>query len=562
MLVALKVKDFAIIDSLELEFEAGLNIVSGETGAGKSVLLKSLALLMGEQGSAKDVRSGASAATIEGLFDLSDRPDISKRLLELSIEGAESEMLVRRTLSPQGKNKIYINGSLSTLNDLREIVAPLITVTGQGAPLIEMTGQHDNRHLQSKTYHLDILDMYTGAIKKRQHYVTSFERLKEVKSEIQRLSEESRTREQRLDFLRFQRDEIHAANLKPGDEEALERGVARLKNVERLLHFCQGLEDTLYADDDSVLVRLKSLLTKSGEISAIDPEIGVRLEGLTSVPALIEEAVFQVRDYAQSLESDPEKLSELEESLSQFRKLQKKYGSSVDEILNFAAQLEKEIESLEGNETTLSELQSEQEQLEKDLSGIAEDLHKRRLEGAKLLGKSVNAELLDLNMKGVTLLVSVQRLESLNSAGISDVELMIQSGSTDHPRPLAKYASGGELSRILLAIKRVIGLSDYPRTYLFDEVDTGVSGNTAEKVGRKLKSIAEGQQVLCVTHLAQVAAFADAHYLIVKDADKKGVTMRVQRLEKKERISEIARLISGEKITKTSLDHAKQLLGL
>lgn len=561
MLIELKVKNFAIIESLSLTFGSGLNILSGETGAGKSILLKSLGLLMGEKAEGDIVRTGVDSAVIEGYFDLSDRPDVLKNLEEMGFDVSDETLVVRRILSAQGKGKVYMNGALSPLNSLRAIVAPLITLTGRATPLIEMTGQHDNRHLQSKAYHLEVLDIYAGTWTLRVEFEKQFEELKNVTIEMQRLEEASRSREQRLDFLKFQLEEIDALNLVSGEEADLESQVSRLRNSTRLLEFVSSSVDSLYANDDAVMVGLHQVLQRGSELSSVDPELNEKMQSLGEAKALLEDAIFELREYGRKLESNPEQLNLLEERLSGLRKLQKKFGESVDDILAARNEMSTEYESLGRFEESLQELKDKKAKLEKALSKLAKELHERRKNGAHLLEEGVNDELVDLNMKGVTLSVDIQWADDLSSTGQSDVEFMIQSSKKDEPRPMAKIASGGELSRILLSLKRVVGASDRPRTYLFDEVDTGVSGQTAEKVGKKLKAIAKGQQLICVTHLPQVASFADQHFLIEKTPQKGGgLRMTVSPLAKDDRVQEIARLISGEKITHTSLEHARQLI--
>jgi len=561
MLLELRVQNFAIIDQVQIPFELGLNILSGETGAGKSVLLRSLALLMGEKSAAEDVRTGRDQAVIEGSFDLAGRPDIGKHLHEMGIEVEDDHLIVRRIIASGGKGRIYLNGALSNLQDLREVISPLITVTGQNAPLIEMTGQHDNRHLQSKSYHLDILDRFAGSFQLRLGFSEKFARLRSVEENISRLQNEARDREQRLDFLKYQRDEIRALGLHPGEEEQLSQRMNRLKNAAKLQAFAAESIDSLQDADDSAFARVHQVLARALEMSTFDETLPRKLEGLNQTKVLIEDTVYELRSYLDELDDNPVELDGLEDKFSQLKKLQKKYGSTVEEMLLLLQNIEQEISELERSDETLADLEKERLGLEKELLVLAKDLHTRRTNAAKLLAKEVNEELLDLNMKGVTFLVSVAQLEALTSTGFSDTEFRIQASKKDEPRSLAKFASGGELSRILLSLKSVVGQSELPRTYLFDEVDAGVSGPTAEKVGRKLKSISKGRQVICVTHLAQVAAYADTHFLIEKNPDnKKGVSMRVDALKKDERVQEIARLISGEKITKTSLEHAKQLL--
>jgi DNA repair protein RecN (Recombination protein N) len=559
MLLELKVSNFAIIENLHIQFRDGLNILSGETGAGKSVLLKSLGLLMGQKSSTESIRAGSTQASIEGSFDLSSRKDLLERLNELGIEIDENVLVVRRVLA-EDKSRVYLNGTLSTLNSLRDIVAPLIEVAGHSAPLIELTGQHENRNLLSKAYHLDLLDQYTGSWDLRLKYSAKYLRYNQIDREIQELEKNLQAKAQRLDFLVFQRDEIKNLELSSETDADIETEVKKLKNATRISNFVDSAEGALYTDDDSAANRLNAVIKKFQEMSAVDASLAEQAEGLEQAKSLIEDVVYNLRQYASKIEMDPSRMETLESRLSDLRKLQKKYGPTVDEILQALENIETEISTLENSDEKIEDLRKEKISLQKELTKMATELHARRENGSKLLSKSVNAELAELNMKGVTFHVNIEKSEELHSAGLSEVEFMSQASTKDPHRPLAKFASGGELSRILLSLKRVVGASLQPRTYLFDEVDTGVSGPTAEKVGRKLKSIAKGQQVICVTHLPQVAAFGDAHFFIQKSPLRGSVAMEVSELKQKDRVNEIARLISGEKITKTSLAHAEQLL--
>jgi DNA repair protein RecN (Recombination protein N) len=559
MLLELKVSNFAIIENLHIHFQKGLNILTGETGAGKSVLLKSLSLLMGAKGSTESIRTGFQQAAIEGSFDLSQRPDIRKKLQELSIECEDDMLIVKRVLS-EDKSKIYINGSLSTLNNLRDLVAPLIEVAGQAAPLIEMTGQFENRSLLSKHYHMDLLDQYAGLWTARGAYLAKYTTWQKINEELSFLKTHSQNAAQRLDFLSYQKDEITSLQLSEQDDSQLESDLKRLKNSSRIGAFVDTVENSLINDADSASVRLAQVMKQAQELAAVDESLAAQTATLKEAQTLIEEVAYSLRKQADLLDADPNHLEKLEARLSSLRKLQKKYGPEVKDILNALSEIEKEIAVLANADAHTEKLQREALVLENELRQLAKDLHKKRESSAKMLSKSVNVELLDLNMKGVTFSVAVSELLNISASGLSEVEFMSQVSAKDPQRPLAKVSSGGELSRILLSLKRAVGTSNQPRTYLFDEVDTGVSGPTAEKVGKKLRAIADGQQVICVTHLPQVAAFGDAHFFIQKSPQKSGVTMEVLELVKKERVQEIARLISGEKITKTSLAHAQELL--
>lgn len=567
MLAELKVSNFAIIDQVNVQFSSGFNVLSGETGSGKSVMLRSLSLLMGEKSTNDVVKSGAKEAVVEGAFDISARVDIQTRLTEIGIDCTEPVLVVRRILAADGKNRVYLNGSIATLGQLKEVVSPLVEVTGRSfddgaplTPLIEMTAQHENRNLQSRLYHLDLLDQYLGLLKSRSEYSSEYIRLSQLKDELTALEISAKEKHQRLDFLRFQRDEIKELNLRPGEETDLENNLEILRNGEKLQEFFSQAEGGLYSDEDSVLVRLHRLLQRANEFSHLDPNLTTWAGNLNQAKMLLDECVYEIRNLSSKFTSDSESLHEVESRMSALRKVQKKFGQSTVEILQHFEEIEKEISDLENSDFRMSDLQKQIKGIERLLQESAEVLHSKRSKGAKTLIESVNAELSDLNMKGVIFGVKAQRSESLNSTGCTDVEFTIQSGAKDQARPLAKFASGGELSRILLSLKRVVGHSDQPRTYLFDEVDAGVSGLTAEKVGRKLKAISKGQQVICVTHLPQVAAFADSHFVLTKEAKKNQVKMEIQKLDNPSRIEEVARMISGEKITKTSLKHAEELI--
>lgn len=560
MLTELNVCHFAIIENLHIQFRQGLNIISGETGAGKSVLLRSLALLMGAKASSDYIRTGTAQAQIEGCFDLSHRNDILSRLTEMDIPVIDKELIVRRIIGPGDKNKVYLNGSLSSVGMLRDIVAPLIEVAGKNAPLIELTGQHENKNLLSKSYHLDLLDQYAQTWPLRTRYESLWSESLKIADEIQKLEQMNQLGQQRLDFLIFQRDEINNFPLEEGDESDLELRVKKIKNKQKLSQFYHASIASLDEDDDSAILRLQRIIQKGLENSSLDPQLQDKLKPLEQSLSLLREGVSDLQNSLHELNNDEEDFESLEAKLSQWRKLQKKYGPDIQSIKQTLLKIEDEISSIENAEGTLAKLKKQSNELKQELSSLGKKLHEARNQCTQDLSIKVNEHLKDLNMKGVLFDIQIQELQSLHSTGLTEVEFLTQTSPQDPPRPLSKVASGGELSRILLSLKCVLGTSTFPRTYLFDEVDTGVSGNTAEKVARKLKHISRGQQVICVTHLPQVAAMGDHHFSIQKSPSGNRIQMEIQQLEGKARIQEIARLISGERITSTSLAHAKELL--
>jgi DNA repair protein RecN (Recombination protein N) len=388
-----------------------------------------------------------------------------------------------------------------------------------------------------------------------------FQSLSDLRQQMEELKETTRSREQRLDFLKFQIDEIQSLNLRSGEDVELEAKIQRSRFSQKLIEFVNSGVESLYSDDDSVMVRLHHLLQRAAELAEVDVNLQKSSESLQQIKTLVEDLVYDLREYGKSLDMDPQELDLAEERLNSLRKLQKKFGPTVNDILSAFEKMLQESQQLTQSDELLRELDGRIKKQKAELTLLTKELHERRLQNATRLAKGVNEELADLNMKGVSFHIHLSWLEECQRHGQTDVEFMIQPSKKEDLKPLAKYASGGELSRILLSLKKVLGASEQPRTYLFDEVDTGVSGETAEKVGRKLKTIAKNQQVICVTHLPQVASFADAHFLIEKSTPKSGsVKMSVKELKPSDRVQEIARLISGERITNSSLDHARQLL--
>lgn len=422
-----------------------------------------------------------------------------------------------------------------------------------------MAGQHESKALLDKSYHLEVLDRYCGCLQIRKDFENDYFELQQKEKDLLKLKEQLNQREQRLDFLKFQLRELSKVNLYEGYEKDVEENYFKAKNFNYLLEYTQKVEQGLYSSDEAVIERLHSWIQEGTE-KFKDEKWQSRFELLITAKAHLEDFVYDLREWQRDLSENPIDIEKAEAEMSQWRKIQKKYGQTALEVIEAQKEISIEVDQLENYENQLTSMEKDIENLTSSLKKQADELHKSRTNGALVLMKKVNDELKDLNMKGVQFGIKVEPINEMNSKGLTSVEFMIQVSKQDKFRPLHKVASGGELSRILLAMKRVTGSSDLPRTYLFDEVDAGVSGETAEKVGSKLKSIASGQQVVCVTHLPQVAVFGDSHFVIHKLQKGKNVSMAVNKLQNKDREEEIARLISGTKVTSSSREHAKQLL--
>lgn len=551
MLVELRVTGFAVIDSLEVQFlRPGLNGLTGETGAGKSMLVKSLSLLLGGKAHLDTIRTQHDKAIVEGAFDLSLRPEIKSQLEDADLGSGDDMLVIRRVLNKNGKHRAYINGHIATLNNLSKIVSQLV----------EITGQHEHQTLLRPQSQIKLLDQFSELEDLLSSYREKFEETRLLSNKIKELSSQSQDQTGRLEFLQFQIQEIDHFDPKPDEEEELSTQFQRARNSSQLEVFTKEAQDSLYDAQDSVQAKITALLQDGQKLAEIDSALKPALKSLDEAAVLIEDASYHIRDYAKDSTVDAAEVERIEERFSQLKKLQRKYGSTIAEILNYRDRAKEEVFDLENSDEKIKELEQHLDLALREARKLANKLHTKRQQAATKLAARINGELKDLNMGGVTFSIGVEKTETLSAQGFSQVVFLVQNSPNDKPRGVSQAASGGELSRIMLAIKQIISVGDLPMTYLFDEVDAGISGPTAEKVGKKLKAIGRIHQVVTITHLPQVASYADAHFLIAKKLAKGLVHSTVKELSTEERVKELGRLISGEKITDTSIAHAKQLL--
>lgn len=561
MLLELKIRNFIIIENANISFKQGFNVLSGETGSGKSVLLKGLSILMGATTTHDLVGPYGSESHIEGFFDISERIDIKKRLTELGINCDDDTIIVRRIIGK--KNRVFINGSLVTLTELKNLVTPILEIAGPfSAPLMEMTGQHDTKQLLSTSYHRFLLDLYASLGKRIEAYKEKYHQRESLLQEIQDLQKKSKENIHQLDFLKYQLSEIQSFELDLEKDSKLQERIFQVKNKQKFIDFLSSTDFILNQNDQSVISGLQKVIKTAENFESNYEGLLTPVENLKTALALVEDASFEFSNLTSEDLTEEESLESLTDRFTRLRGLQKKYGEDLQQLTVVEENLKQEIEMLDNADALLEEKELRLEELEAELMKMASDMHDTRREASDAIVKKVNAQLEDLNMKGVRFFIGLERTNELNKYGNSKVEFLVQSHKDSEKRPLAKTASGGELSRILLSIKTVLGENEWPRTYLFDEVDTGVSGPTAQLVGKKLKELSLDQQVLCVTHLPQVAAQADHHFVIEKLSNKNNqFQMGVRELDQKQRVNEIARLISGEKISDSSREHARELLG-
>ncbi len=562
MLKELNIKNFAIIDQLRVEFAPGLNVFTGETGAGKSIVVDALNLALGERASADLIRTGCQEAVVEAAFELNGRgtKEIVSLLSDQGIEAISGEdLIVRRVLSSLGKNKVYINGSLANLT----------TLSALGANLADIHGQHEHQSLLALDRQMDMLDSFGGLESIREAVSQSYYRLLDVRKELAALEMGERDRAQREDMLRFQKNEIEAAMLKPGEDAELANEQKVLANSEKLAGLAAMVDETLYAADASVLSNLKKAVNGLREIAEIDNRLSGPAQLCESGRAQIEEAAREVSSYRESVEFDPKRLEEIGDRLDLIQKLKKKYGGTIEEIIQFGSEATADLERMERSTEEIERLKSEIQAIKFGLTDKAEELTKKRSAAARDLEKKVEAELGHLGMKKTVFSVKITQEpggdtldgRKLGPRGADRVEFLISPNPGEEPKPLAKTASGGELSRIMLALKTILIEGDEIPTLVFDEVDAGIGGAVAEEVGKKLKRIAAKHQVFCITHLPQIASMASSHYGVAKSVKKDRTSTEVRLLDAQERVDEIARMLGGKTITDATIKHAEEMIG-
>lgn len=548
MLLDLFIKNLAIIDTLHVTFHPGLTILTGETGAGKSIIIDAVNLIMGGRASADLVRTGVDEATVEAVFALPEGTPLAARLAEAGIE-CTGELLVKRVVSRAGRNRVFIGGSLSTLTILSDIAGELINIYGQ----------HESQTLLRTDNHLTLLDGFRGILPLREAYGALYVDYRSTLDRLRALEEGEREAARRLDLLAFQSQEIREAALSPGEDEDLERERGILAHGEKLLCASQEAYAALYGDDGAVLDRLAEVKGKVAGIAAIDESLAPLAASLADTAAQLEDAAFTLRDYASRVEADPARLERVEERLDQIRRLKKKYAPTVEGIIAYGEETDREIEAIENRGETRVELEAALSRLRDELDRKGAELSAERRIAAKELKKAMEGEIHQLAMKHALFEVAFEDLPEPRATGLERVEFLLAPNPGEAPKPLSKIASGGELSRLMLALKQVHPESDVP-TLVFDEVDTGIGGATSALVGEKLKRVSKGQQVLCITHLPQVAAFADHHYLVEKRIEGGRTATAVTSLEGEARVAEMARMLGGVTITGRTMEHAREMI--
>jgi DNA repair protein RecN (Recombination protein N) len=565
MLSLLKIKNIALIDELELEFGHGLNLLTGETGSGKSIIVDSLGALTGERVSSDLIKEGQDAARIEGLFSV-DADQALKTVLDEGgfdlDEADEIELIVRRDLSQSGKNRIFVNGQLVTQNFLKKL----------GAYLVDIHGQGEQAALFDVPIHLEMLDDYAKTRDLRKLVADAHHRWAVTKTELGMFEKNEAEKLQLLDILKFQVDEIKKAGLRPGEDEELEEEKRRLNNVEKLSALSEDAYSLLYENEESTVATLEKAARKVEELGEYESRFRDYQESVTTAQAVLEDLAIAVRDFRGHLEFSPERLEEIESRLAEISRLKRKYGDTIHAVLTHLSDCEQRLENLETAEFREEELQKKLTQLRAEYIKGANDLHQRRVAAAAKFEKEVETNLKAVALEKARFKVNIDApseadlndpnfVQGFTAKGFDRVEFYFSANPGESPKPLAKIASGGEASRLMLILKTTAKPKGGEKSAVFDEIDVGIGGRVAEAVGIKLKELSRTQQVLCVTHQPQIASLADNHFVVSKTVQKNKTTITVAELDAAERVEEIARMLAGEKITDAARENARAMLG-
>ncbi|MBW2119064.1 MAG: DNA repair protein RecN [Deltaproteobacteria bacterium] len=562
MLIQLSISNFAIIKHLEITLGPGLNILSGETGAGKSIIINAMNLILGGRASADLIRSGCKEARVEALFTFPENPFLKEMLSGLGFT-FDGELLIKRTIFHEGRNRIFINGSMATLQILSRL----------GAVLISISGQYENQLLLKPDNHLYVLDDFGGLSNERHKLEEVFGRYQSLEIGVRKLEKAISEISEKQDLTEFQIQEIERAEIAPGEDTALSEEKRRLQHAEELLEIVAAGYQSLYERHDSALSSMSRCIKRLEKGAEIAPALGSIRDSLAEIEVRLEDASFMLRDFQKTIHLDPLRLEEVADRLELLNRLKRKYGPTLEDIFRFREKLTSMMYNLDEKKEKLDQLVEERRAFEAEALDRARGLSKKRKKAAQVFEKAVEKELHLLHMKKTRFQAKFDRegggpeepagegIEHMGADGFDHVEFMMSPNVGEELRPLSKIASGGELSRIMLAVKTILARTASVETIIFDEVDSGISGATAEVVGEKLLSLAEYHQLLCITHLPQIATQGQVHFLVSKEVSGGRTHTTISKLAAEERVREIARLLGGREITPRAVAHAKEMLG-
>ena len=553
MLLELRIQNIAIIDDLHLRFPTGFIVLTGETGAGKSILVDAVGLLIGERASVEQIRTGATEGVIEGIFATTNNDALHAILTRLDLLGDDSgELVIRRTLPSSGRHRVRINGNAVPLSTLQDI----------GKFLVDIHGQHETQSLFRSITQLDLLDSFGGLLDDRAAFYEIYYAVKRLQRDLSIFEEQTTESRKEADRLQYEREEIESAAIEPDEDIGLEHERQVISQVHTLAELSNELYSTLYEDDRSILSRVGHAEWLLQRLYNVDSRLSDTAELLAGATAHLKELVGRVRDYQTQLDANPDRLEHVEARLDLLNQIKKRYGGSISSVMRHLEQITKELDGLTVSDDKKEELQSALATLRMQQVTQGKHLSKQRKKVAADLDQRVNKEMSDLHMKHATFnaVVEQERNETLNANGQDRVQFVFSGSVGESPRALRDAISGGELSRVTLCIKTVLAREDRIPILIFDEIDAGIGGAIAERVGKKMKTLGQRHQVFCITHLPQIAALGDLHFSVKKVVRQKRAITQVVQLAKQERVSEIARMLGGTKITQTVKRIAKEML--
>jgi DNA repair protein RecN (Recombination protein N) len=553
MLLELIVENYAVVEQARMRFHEGLNILTGETGSGKSIVVDSLGLLLGARASAEMVRSGQPRARVSGIFSMNGKTDVAGVLSECGIElDSEEDLIVEREIAANGKSRAFVANKPVTTAFLKQL-APVLG---------DIHGQNEQQLLFTPVAQRQLLDEYAKAEPLRAKVAEAFTLWRDLGTKLEELNKNEQEKLRLLDLWSFQRKEIDTVQPRLGEDGELEGERKILQNVTKLQESAAGAFAALYDAPDSATTQLKTALKRLDELVRIDESLGETAAALKQASVQVDEAAYSLRDYLGKLEGDPARLDVVESRLEALDKLKRKYGKTLEEVLAFHADVAKRVDEVENASAHRAELEKQRTEAASRYEKVANELSAKRSNAAATLSKQVESELKSLMMSGTQFQITVTK-GSWAASGMDEVAFLVSPNKGEELKPLEKIASGGELSRIALALKTAAGDSGKRRgisMLVFDEVDAGVGGAAAAAVGKRLKLLSKANQVICVTHLAQIAGFADHHYSVAKHEKKGRVSTEIEELSQPDRAKEIGRMLSGENITPEALKQAEQLM--
>ena len=550
MLSNLYIENIAVVEKTSIDFKKGLNVMTGETGAGKSIVIDSINAVLGNRTSKELIRTGASSAFVSAEFT-----NLSEKALavidEAGFELEDGELLIQREISTTGKNKCRINGRPATVSTLKEI----------GVQLINIHGQHESYELMSPELHISYIDKLAGLESEIEAYQEVYKKYKKLSAELKKATVDESERERKIDLLKYQIDELEDADLRDGEYEELNEQKAVLQNSEKIIEAIMSSRALMNGDEESsgVLENLQEINSQLSDISEYMSEVEPINSRIESAIYELEDCLSELTGLTDLVDTDGGSLDSIEERLDLIYTLGKKYGSTIKEMLDFLDKAKKELNALVMYDENREALIKECDKAYKEAEKLAKALSEKRRATSSEFADKVCEEMAFLDMPNVKLVVVQEKCE-LNSLGCDNIEFLISTNPGEPPKPISKIASGGELSRMMLAVKNVLSDKDDIDTLIFDEVDTGISGSAAQKVGLKLREVSKSRQVLCVTHLAQIAAMGNSHFKISKSVRDEKTFTKVEELDHEGRKQELARIIGGTEMTKASLDYAEEML--